>query len=150
MVSFFSSDFSLTAYVPLFVNYSLLPKNLELDFERIQRSLPWNAKPLPILFFGTMRLSPTLFRLCETFFRNFSNSSLNKCTPFYFFDVLHLNGCWKSLKGPLLLISRFFLENFNFFSKLFNFSEGSLLHFFWYFATNWIFKNPKESPLLEF
>ena len=39
----------------------------------------------PIQFFGAMRLSPPLFRLCETFFRIFSKSSKDPPSIFWCF-----------------------------------------------------------------
>ena len=57
-----------------------------------------NPEGSPFQFFGSMRLSPPLFWLCETFFRNFLKSS--KGPPSIFFGVLAPEWMLKKPKGP--------------------------------------------------
>ena len=90
-----------------------------------------NSKGCPLsVFFGTVRF----------FFENKKFSSLQ------FFDVLRLNGWWKTPKGPSF---QFFSALWDFFRKLFSLQRVPL-QFLWYFTTHWVFKNPKGSPLSVF
>ena len=106
-----------------------------LDFERIQRPLPWNAKPrrvfLPI--FWRYETFPAPF---SDFLRHFSNFfKVFKGSPLLFFGVLQLNGCWKSLKGPFYIFRHyetvknshfsFLLESFKKFFENFFMSQKS-------------------------
>ena len=101
------------------------------------RNISYRARPKspPFqFFFGTVR---HFFRI---FFRNFFSS---KGPPCIFFDVLRQNGCWKNSKGFLLSvffgIVRFYPENKKNFSSIFS-----------CFATEWMLKNLKGSPLSVF
>ena len=131
------------------------------NFERIQRPLPWNAKPrrVPLPIFRRYETFPAPF---FGFVRLFSKIFFKGTSPLlFFFGVLQLNGCWKKPKGPpftffgsmrllKILIFRFFLENFKRIFEIFQCLRRVAPQFFWYFATNWIFKKPKESSLLQF
>ena len=115
-----------------------------------------NPEGSPFQFFGAMRLSLPLFRVCEIF-RNFLKSSKGppsifwcfahewmlkkpKGPPFTFFGTMRL------LKIPIF---RFFFENFENFSKFFNASEGSLLLFDILQQTGFS-KSPKSPPFYNF
>ena len=158
---FFSSDFSLIAYVPLFVKDSLLPKVLSTWFWTPPKASTSKCKtqkgPL-FQFFGAMRLSPPLFRLCETFFRIFSKSSKGPPSIFWCFAPEWM---LKKPKGPpftflgtmkllKILIFCFFWKFFLKIFEIFRCLRRVAPSFFWYFATNWIFKKSKGSPLLQF
>ena len=56
-------------------------------------------------------------------------------SPFQFFGAMRLPRPFSAL--------------WDFFRNFLKSSKGPLL-FFWYFATNWIFKKPKESPFYKF
>ena len=94
------------------------------------------------------------FRHCATFFSKFLLSPNGP--PFKFFDILQQTEVSKSPKGPPSLVFgtvRLFQNfHFSFFRKFFQkFSEfflsPSLLLIF--FATDWIFKKLKRSPLSQ-
>ena len=84
-----------------------------LDFERIQRPLPWNAKPrrVPLPIFRRYETFPPLFSFVRLFFEIFQ--SLQR-VPFTFFGTMRL------LKN---LIFRF-LENFLKFFEIFQSPKG--------------------------
>ena len=71
---FFSSDYSLIVYVPLFVNYSLLPKVLSTWFwtDPKASTLKCKTKKGPPSNFSALWDFPRpFFRRCETFFEIF-------------------------------------------------------------------------------
>ena len=83
---YFSSDYSLIAYMPHYVSYSLLPKVLSTWFWTHPNASTLKCKTQKgphFQFFGDMRFSPPLFRLCETFFKVFW--SLQRVPPPIFF-----------------------------------------------------------------
>ena len=81
---FFSSDYSLIVYVPLFVNYLLLAKVLSTWFWTHPKASTWKCKtqkgPLPV--FGAMTLSPPLSSALRDFVWN---SFVFKGSPFLVF-----------------------------------------------------------------
>ena len=97
------------------------------------RNIPYRARP--------KRPPSQFFWQCETFFSDFFSDFFPQRVPPAFFDVLRQNGCWKIPKG----------SSFQFFRhcEIF-FPEKKILFNFSCFATEWILKNLKGSPLSVF
>ena len=80
-------------------------KYLVLNFERIlsfehKIQNHCRAEGPPFQFFGTMRLSPSPFRLCE----NFSNFNASKRSPFTFLMICNKVDFQKTQRVPALTI----------------------------------------------
>ena len=97
----------------------------------------------PIVLVTTLQWIRTLI-LTLIFFRIFFfEIFFLKGSPLHFFDVLRQNGCWKIPKG----------SSFQFFSALWDFIPKIKKKFssiFSCFATEWMLKNLKRSPLSVF
>ena len=90
-------------------------------------------------FFNVSKGSPSIFLIfCNKL--NFQKAQM--VSPFYFFGTMRLfqNSHFS------FFFQKYFQKNF----RIFLMSPKGLLQFFWYFATNWIFKKPKWSPLSTF
>ena len=133
-----------------------IPFSKSTQYLTLNASKPWNAKPrkVPLPFFRHCKTFPTPFRLCETFFEIFLKSSMGPPSIFWCFD---LNGCWKSMKALFYIFRHYetvksshFLFFFEKLKKIEIFQCLRKPSFLKYFATNWIFKKPKESPLYNF
>ena len=99
------------------------------------RNIPYRARPKSPPF--------NFFRHCETFFSDFFSKFFSlKGSPLHFFDVLRQNGRWKIPKGSSFQFCRhceIFPENKKKFSSIFS-----------CFATEWMLKNLKGSPIFSF
>ena len=96
------------------------------------------------------QIPPNFFRHYATFLKNMLNCI--KGSPFICFDILQHNGCQKIPKGPFKFFGNVRPLNviLNFFLEIFLNSPKGPPSFFSYCATNWSFKKPKGSPLLQF
>ena len=71
------------------------------------------------------------------------------------FAVLRQNGCWKRQRVPFSVFRHcetFFLIFLWYFTTdwVFKNPKGSPLQFLWYFTTDWVFKNPEGFPFSVF
>ena len=100
------------------------------------RNISYRARPKspPFQFFSALR---------DIFFSDFfSKFFFLEGSPLHFFDVLRQNGCWKIPKGSSFQFYSAlwdFLPKIKFFSSIFS-----------CFATEWMLKNLKGSPLSVF
>ena len=119
-----------------------------------------------------MRLSPSLFWLCETFFRNFSKvfkgppsifslrlffGKFLDCTkryPLVCFDILQRNGCQNPKESPFYIFRHCDTSKvsfFDFFFEIFSKSaNGSHFNFFLIFRQTRFSKSPTGPPFYSF
>ena len=90
-------------------------------------------------FFNVSKGSPSIFLI---FCNKLDFQKAQMVSPFYFFGTMRL--------FQNSHFSFFFQKYFQKIFRIFLMSPKGLLQFFWYFATNWIFKKPKWSPLSTF
>ena len=98
VASFFRQTTGLTLYLPLFMHCALLPKALSTWFWTHPKPLKNHsqAEGSSLSNFLALWDSPPFSALWDFFSKSFF---VAKGSPIHFFDILQLNGCWKSPKG---------------------------------------------------